>query len=213
MRTPALIIRGSPGTTLRPANWNCLSARPSLIPKLMAGWHKEGRRACVPGRVVRAKSRVPPSHGTHVAPPSVPSHRLGAGFRLQVPGLSLPLWGPPGFPLEAKLLLQKPIQPVWELKGAFNMLCVEVIKYKGRWEALKSQKDGPSPLHPWQCKLPACKVMVVVIIAINECNAIRCQNGGKQDPGQSQPLERRAGKGSWKAGAGPLRARQGGRGN
>lgn len=54
------------------------------------------------------------------------------------------------------------------------MLCVEVIKYKGRWEALKSEEDRLSPLHPWQCQFPACKVVVVMIIAINEYNAIRC---------------------------------------
>lgn len=87
------------------------------------------------------------------------SHLLGAGFRLQVLGLSLPLWGPPGFPLKAKLLLQKPSQPVWVLKGAFNMLCVEVIKYTGRWEALKSEKDRLTSPYPWQRKFPAWKVM------------------------------------------------------
>ena len=60
----------------------------------------------------------------------------GAGFRLQVLGLSLPFWGPPGFPLKDKLLLQKPIHPVWERRSSkVQKVGVE------RWKALKSEKD------------------------------------------------------------------------
>lgn len=104
----------------------------------------------MPGRVVRAKSLSSTLGLYSPAPPSVPSHLIGACFMLQVLGLLLPLWGPPGFPLEAKLLLQKPIQHVWELKGTFNMLGEESIKYGvrvgGSFEVREGQTGSISPM-------------------------------------------------------------------
>lgn len=73
------------------------------------GWRSDGRVVegrkppDIPGGVVRTKSPGSTLGLDPLAPPPVPSHLPGAGFGLQVLGLPLPLWGPPGVPLGAKL--------------------------------------------------------------------------------------------------------------
>lgn len=93
------------------------------------------------GRVVRAKSPNSTLALYPLAPPSVPSHLIGAGFRLQVLGCHFPFGGLPGFPLKPNYYY-KANSICLGVAGTFNILGEKAIKCGGGGEESFEVREG-----------------------------------------------------------------------
>lgn len=178
----------------------------------MAGWLKEGSRLISQAGWLEQSPRVPPSAWTHwPLPLSLPtSPGLVSGCKSW--DCHFPSGGLPGFPLEPNYDQQSQCH---RLGGERRSQRAVRRGHKGQGVGAgrpwKSEEDRLGPCGPWQWQFPACQGMVATTTsAVNNNNdkARSLVGWSKQDPGQSQPLQRRSGKRCAKAGAGPPRPRQ-----